>query len=319
VPESVYDTSALETGQPIFVKLTCRIDLEFAYTLTGNQLGELNGNHHLIARLTEGKTGWSRSFSLESWKTFHGNHFVASAQLDLCRLEELARAMEEQTGLQAFYYTLTIEPQVEIGGTVAGQELQDAFNPALTFQFDPTVFYLLGQNEGTDPLNPVQAGQVSFRQMEPNSLVFFSRSYPVAALRRTAAISFGVSTVFLLAIIGLTWWLGKRSQLAALQLKYGALLVEAETDGSRPGQPVYQVKSMEDLARLAERERVLILHEQDTHADLYSVQTQQAIYRFRLPRAEAAETKPAHPAKSGRAAGTGGRKSAPRKGRKLNE
>jgi hypothetical protein len=118
--------------------------------------------------------------------------------------------------------------------------------------------------------------------MEPNTLVIFNRSFEVEVLRRNAVVGFGVSILLLLAVYGITGWLGRRGLTDPLQLKYAGLLVDADGFEDKTGKAVIRVRTMEDLARLADREHALILRVQGKRGQTCLVQTAQAIYRYDL-------------------------------------
>ena len=62
----VYDGDAAGSGEPVFTKLTCTLNLGFTYTLEGAQLENISGEQQLSATLRDEQSGWSRSIPLVS-------------------------------------------------------------------------------------------------------------------------------------------------------------------------------------------------------------------------------------------------------------
>ncbi len=120
-PSGVYDTTAIASGDPLFPKLTCKVNLQFTYILLGDSLESLAGTHQLIATIRDDLSGWQRTLPLETQTNFNGNTFNSSTTLDLCRVESIVAAMEAATDLQQTVYSLIINPRVDIVGKMGGQ------------------------------------------------------------------------------------------------------------------------------------------------------------------------------------------------------
>ncbi len=57
----VYDGEAAASGEPVFTKLACTLNLGFTYTLEGDALGNIAGMEQLSATLPTSQSRWSRS------------------------------------------------------------------------------------------------------------------------------------------------------------------------------------------------------------------------------------------------------------------
>src|SRR5215216_2134849 len=49
----IYDTETVRSGEPVFPRLTCFLNIAFTYNLTGEQLQGISGNYQLIARVMD--------------------------------------------------------------------------------------------------------------------------------------------------------------------------------------------------------------------------------------------------------------------------
>lgn len=64
-PAGVYDTQILRSGDPVFTKLTCSLNLSYNYLLLGEGLNAISGTHQLTAVLSDPASGWTRIIPLE--------------------------------------------------------------------------------------------------------------------------------------------------------------------------------------------------------------------------------------------------------------
>lgn len=281
-PLGVYDTGTLVSGEPIFPKLNCRVTLDFKYTLLGNQIQVLTGTHQLTALVGEDLSGWQRSVPLEQETAFSGNTFTSSVLLDVCQAEAMAASLENETDLHPTIYSLVIHPQVQISGTASGKGFQDSFNPTLKFQFDKVHVYIYPDDPKVDPLNPTADGLVKTTQTEANTLALFEAKPEVSALRKATSLGLAISLAGLL-VLGLYLYLSVRhSQESYLQMKYGSILVDVRSRALEASLPAVDVISMDDLAKLAERNNALILHESTGAIHSYFVQGDRIVYRYTL-------------------------------------
>jgi hypothetical protein len=70
------------------------------------------------------------------------------------------------------------------------------------------------------------------------------------------------------------------SQESLIQMKYGAVLMEVYDHGFDTISPYIDVTTIDDLAKLAERQNAMILHMTRDRVQYYLVQVEGATYRF---------------------------------------
>jgi len=283
VPPGVYDSNELNSGEPVFSKLTCFLNLRFSYTLVGDGLQDLTGTHQLIAQVLETNSGWQRTIPLEQETAFSGNTFTTENTLNLCQIEQIVAAMEQKTEFQSPYYSLMITPAVTVIGKVAGRELQDTFEPNLVLLFDQVHFYLARMDPLLgDPLNPSETGILAGFRTEENTLAIVGKEFIISNLRTYAIFGLGFSLFGILLLLSMIFIVARRSQQSLLQMKYSAMLVDIHDRTLELSSPAIDVVTMDDLAKLAERHNSLILHETHGLTHHYLVQGDRITYRFIL-------------------------------------
>ena len=116
----VYDTDGPQTGDPIFLKTSCQINLTFAYSLAGQTFSGLNGKLSLRAEAHD-LNGWVRSFPLAPAAEFSTSTATVQAALNPCQIMSSLREIEARTGVSRPSYTLLIIPEVSFSGEALGR------------------------------------------------------------------------------------------------------------------------------------------------------------------------------------------------------
>ena len=260
-PAGVYDTATIQSGDPVFPSLTCSINVNFNYTLVAESMENIEGTYQLNAILTYPQSGWQRTIPLKEQTPFTGSAFDTQADLNLCEIVRLVKSVEELTSVHAGFYTLSITPLVHVTGVVAGRALASTFEPNLTFQYDRTQFYLIGQNEGSGVLNPSEAESLHAEKIVPNTLTLFGLKMNVSILRVIALVGLVLSLSGLVVLWLQVENIARTDQGTFVRLKYDPLVIDVEENGYRSNVQPIDVNSIDDLAKLAEKHNTLILHE----------------------------------------------------------
>ena len=276
----VYDTDMVRSGEPVFPKLTCFLNVGFAYTLTGDQLQDVSGKHQLYARVMDEQSGWQRTIPLVSETLFNGNSYLTMATLDVCQVEALVNLVKQETGLHQNIYTLKIIPHVDVMAKITGNEIQDSFEPGLSFKFDEVHFYLASDNAQADPLHITKQSSMDSSNMQANILPLLGWKPSVQGARASALIGLGLSLGGLLSIGWYIYNKAQQSQQALIQLRYGGLLMDVHERVIEPLAPAIDVRKIEDLAKIAERQNTMILHMSLNLMDYYLVQGNGTTYRY---------------------------------------
>lgn len=276
----VYDTDAVRSGEPIFLNLTCNLNLGFTYELTAEQLENVSGYQQFYAIVMDEQSGWQRTLLLTSDTNFTGTTYTSTAALDLCQVEELVAAVEQETGVRPSTYRLDVVARVSVGGTMSGQAFSDVFEPHLAFRFDKLHFYLDTSSAQPDPLQTTSAMTLSNPGQVDNNLNLLGLKPSVRIARTLSVLGLSVSVLGLL-MLGLFYYaVSHQNQAAAIRIKYGALLVDVHDRSLETISPVIDVASIDDLAKLAERQNSMILHLARESMHTYVVQTDSSAYRY---------------------------------------
>lgn len=280
-PQGVYDSNSINSGDPIFPRLTCTVDLNLQYTLIASQSASIAGTYQLMAVIREETSGWQRRVPLQEETAFSGTSFGTTAKLDLCKMESLVTSMEDETSFSSGLYTLSVGPNVKVNGMVAGQALQGTFNSGMEFVYNRVHFYLAKKEAIDSTLNITETITIHSEHTEVNTVSFLGTELAIPTLRWLAI------TGLLVSLAGFVV-LGIRLQNLAntdpahfFHVRYDALLVDVQNvdlDGSVPT----DVMSINALAKLAERFNTVILHVTETDSHEYYVQSAGKTYRFGL-------------------------------------
>ncbi|MBN1452121.1 MAG: signal peptidase I [Anaerolineales bacterium] len=270
-PAGVYDTTTIRSGEPIFPSLTCSIEIAFNYSLAAVAPENIGGSYQLTAVLAHPQSGWQRTIPLQEQTPFSGNAFNTQARLNLCEVVKLVESVEEITSARPGVYILSIDPRVHVAGLIAGRALDSTFEPNLTFQYDRTQFYLAGPNEDANLLNPSEANSLREEKRIQNTVSFFGAELNVPILRTIAVIGLVLS----LSGLAVLWLqldnIARTDQETFVRLKYDPLIIDVEENSLRTSTQSIDVNSIDDLAKLAEKHNMLILHETQDSVDHYFV------------------------------------------------
>lgn len=281
-PQSVYDENIIQSGDPIFPRLTCSVDVNLQYTLIAPDAQNVTGTYQLRSVIREEISGWQRSIPLQEETSFSGSTFGTTAKLDLCKIESLTQSMEKETDFHPGSYTLSIMPDVKIQGDLNGRSLDGRFDSSLNFLYDRVHFYIIQSEDVANPLSLTETDVLQGTQKESNTVAFLGTEISVLVLRWLAVIGLAVS------LAGFSILAVKLGQLSAtdkarfFRVRHEALIVDIyEADSLRADS--IDVLSMDALSKLAERFNAVILHVENNSAHEYFVQAGGTTYRFLLP------------------------------------
>ncbi len=276
----IYDTEIVRSGEPVFPRLTCFLNIAFTYNAIGQQLQAVSGSHQLIARVWDEQSGWQRTIPMTDRTAFNGNTFSTTSALDLCQIVSLVNVLKQETGLRASNFTLEIIPQVMMTAIADGNQISDSFEPRLVFRFDEVHFSLSTPKGQEDPLYLAKQSAAANSNIVPNSMSILGWKLPVATLRMIALIGLGLSLAGLLAFGSRLLKAAQQSQEALIRLRYGSLMVNVYERDLRPTSTLIDVTTIDELAKLAERHNTVILHMALNFLHCYFVQCNGITYRY---------------------------------------
>jgi signal peptidase I len=255
----VYDTEMVRSGEPVFPRLACFLNVGLTYNLAGNQLQNVSGSQQMFARIMDQPSGWQRTIPLLPPTAFSGGSFSSMAALDLCQLETLVNLVEKETGFHTNTYTVEIVTNITFNAIASGQAISGAFDPVLAFKYDKVHLYLANTND-VNPMHITKEDHAGSANVEANTVPLLGWEPTVGFVRAFALLGLGISLSGLV-IMGLSVFnIAQQNEHALIRLRYGSILVDIYEKYLEPNSTFIDVTSMDDLAKLAERQGTMILH-----------------------------------------------------------
>jgi hypothetical protein len=276
----IYDTETVRSGEPVFPRLTCFLNIAFTYSVTGDQLQDVSGYYELIARVIDEQSGWQRTISMNERTGFSGNSFSAASNLDICAIVSLVNTLKQETGLRASNFTLEITPQIVLIANAQGNQIVDSFEPQLVFRFDEVHFSLSTPDSEKDALYSSKQSSAENTNLEPNTLSLLGWEPKIGSLRVISVLGLVLCSGALVVVGFRIFGAAQQSQEAFIRLKYGGLLVNVYERNLAPASLLVDVTSIDELAKLAERHNTVILHMVLNFIHYYMVQSNGLTYRY---------------------------------------
>ncbi len=303
-PFGVYDSGTAKTGDPIYRRLTPDVAFRFDYRFASSAETELSGTAALHAEL-HAPNGWTRVVPLQGPGEFKGNTATVSGTLDLNRIQSMIDLYHQQTGTgssEPVQFDLDVVAVVSVSGSLGGTPIAQTYSPALSLQYgydqlsmSQTAFPANGSS--AVPIEPSSDGQLKATVTEPNTLDLILVSPAVETVRMASLLELPVAAVLILLLVALGLRARSADESVRIQARYAHLLVALRGSAIADSGQTFDVETIEDLVRVAEREGRMVLHEtrgsdhpyyvQDADANyrcsehIYYVQDADATYRYR--------------------------------------
>lgn len=281
--KGVYDSGAIKGGDPIFPQLICSVDFSFQYVLMPQSAEDITGTHRLTAIVSDPGSGWTRSLPLQAETPFSGNTLGTTVPLNVCEIDRLIQSMEQESGFHSASYFLTILPNVQLKGILAGRPLETRFNAGLTFRYDRTHFALVKDEENNDPLSINQQGILHEERTAANTMLLPGMEAAVPTVRWSALLGLILSLAGFAFLTMRVQDFSKSNYAGFIRLRYQSFIAEIQNSAAMDSTNVIDVASMDDLAKLAEKSGSLILHAKELVTDKYFVHGAGVTYRFTIP------------------------------------
>lgn len=284
-PSGIYDGNIIQSGDPIFPNLTCQVNFQFTYQLTGINIQDVSGSQYLSIIVQDPASGWQRTVTSIPARSFTGNTYTSEASMNICVIENMAANYLSTTKLESKIFTLSVLPVIDVNGKINGKSFIDSFAPSLVFYFDPTHFYVPIITAGIDPLSSSKQGTIKSISKVPNTIDIFDFKLPVDQVRKYVLYGMAASVFILLFSILLFSIATKNNEDISIHIRYGNILVDIQDPDQefRPKTKVIDVASIDYLAKIAERENLFIIHiKRDLFPPIhqYYVKCEQDTYRY---------------------------------------
>lgn len=258
---------------PLFTRLTKSLDLVLVYAFDGADDAPVNLEYDLTLRIAGGKDGWVQETQLVAPQTVTGPRLQVPISLNLAEIGDLLTAVETETGFKPDAYTISIVPTIRARATSNGAPVDDVFSPEFAIRYTPTMLTL----EDTSIRTADRTRSVS--SITFHNYVLGPLHLKAGEVRFALAVAFGLAfsaTLVAGAYAARPLFTDESRRIAA---RYGTLLVEVANVDPLPARSI-RVVSMEDLARVAQRESLAICHV--APRGLYFVQSASARFEYVL-------------------------------------
>ena len=274
---AAYPEGRVTTGQPVFLRLVERLQVEFRYRLEARGEVSARGRIALDARLADGR-GWSRTLPLALERPFSGVEATVAGWIDLRRVQALVDQLQRLTGSAQAAYSLTVLPRVSVTGRNGAEVIESSFAPSVVFDLgDLRLQPNLEAGAGVGPFAPRQPESVT--RTAPNRLSLGAFDLSVAVARRLSLL--GLAGALLLAALVGAPLLRRRDgdEPSRIAARHGHLLLPVAARPQDWGR-VTELAEMESLVRLAEHHGRMILHVVGAAGHSYVVEESGNVYRY---------------------------------------
>jgi signal peptidase I len=281
-PPGIYDSSSVQTGDPIYRKLTEEITVHFTFNLSSDELRDVRGTIQFEAELSD-PGGWKRKVELHPVADFEGNKAAVEGVLALSELQSMIDVLEDKTGFERHEYTLRIVPKVLADTYFNGREIQIAFKPSLVFLLDELQMFLIASEPGASRLDQLVQSQIDFIEYsEPkvNIIPILGFDLPVPIARWLSGIGLFLSSAGLLWVFFVLRRVSQDSDVSQIAFKYKTVLVDIEAQNFLDGHKCVDVTNFDDFGRFAERIGGTILHEVHNQVHHYYLQEGDLTYHY---------------------------------------
>ncbi len=274
----------MKTGDPLFTHLVHQVDFDVALDFAYAGSSQIAGTYDVSADVTS-TSGWSHHLTLMSARSFSGDHATGSAVLDLNEISQLQREFARETGLDPAGTNVAVTSHVHAAGSADGTAVTLDNAATMNFSFSDVAF-LPAHGDASTPSNSAAAigtksGAVAIAGRHATALKVGPAEVPFTAARVLSIL--GIAAFLAGAALALRAHARRVAlgETAAIDARYGPLLVTADDIPGGQDRSVVTVESMRMLARLAQQHDQLILHARNARRDEYAVLTDSAVYRYR--------------------------------------
>lgn len=285
VQGTTYPTGVIETGDPVWTKLTDGLTVSFEDVVTGATA--VAGNIRLDVTVAA-PDGWSARLAAGPAAPLVDGAATASVALDPTAASALIGRHYAEIGAVGGAGTVTVVPVVEAAGTVEGVPFTAGSPDGLSFSLDETALRLVG-DAGT--LATTAETSVTTDELAPRTFALGSVSLPID-LARIAA---GVVLVLALLTLAASAWIGNPTGGSAadqLLARHAGRILEVSR--FTPGTTVVELADAEALSRVAERLDSLVLHHEGPLGITFAVRDGDTTYRYVVRSAPAHRTTTLH-------------------------
>ncbi|MEM3437512.1 MAG: DUF5305 family protein [Nitrososphaerales archaeon] len=272
-PNIIYNKTILKPNEGIlYTNIVNYVNVTFTYTFTCTPEPINQTILHQILIQLESPGKWTRNLTMmEAWELFQlTNDLNFTFQINPEKIAEIIMQIENETGLSLPNYRINISPTIYVMANLTTSIIEDTFNPKLTVAFvqDPSI----GKYIAIWPL------KTSVEKITGTKQIL----QPWIANMRIASTIFAIASAS-----GLTILTGlyiktkpKVKTISKIMAPYKDIIAET-TQKPPETNTVVEVKSLEDLAKIADKMNKPILYLRDEDHNFYVIDDK-ITYQYRL-------------------------------------
>ncbi len=274
---AVYPDGSVATGDTIFTSIVHKVRLGFEYGFMASDAHDVVGGVALDAVVSDGQ-GWSRSLPVRAEQPFSGGSARVEGVLDLRAVRAVVERMKELTGSTETLFTVSVTPTVQAAGYAGSSVIDEAYSPSLVLQLDDVSLRPIADADDASPAFGVEQAGAGTTDT-PRSIALGVTALPVGSARSLAVLGLVVSLLVAGGAGGLLVRRGGVDEPGRIQARYGSRIVAADVE-IPDGRWVSDVRTIDELARIAEHYDRVILRHTDAGGDAYLVDDGVALYQY---------------------------------------
>jgi signal peptidase len=277
--EGIYDNPTASSGDPVFLSISDKIDVQFDYKLGADSVAQIQGTYEIIAQISD-DTGWKRTFKLTPNTPFEGNSFSASGSVNFLNVGRVINKFERITGISQSGFDLVVTPKITVFGTFEDDEITDQFSPTLRFRMNESLVWMRIGEDDTDPFTETKVSSLGVPVIEPNTVGFFTSQVPVLTIRI-------LSVIIFIAVFAVGGWYGWKLYLVTgkgeyeqIKFYYGSEIIHLT---KRPTyENLIELQAFEGLVDLAKSYGVKILHVYHRKKHHFFLPLEEGVYIYKI-------------------------------------
>jgi Family of unknown function (DUF5305) len=286
-PATVYGTSQVVTGEPLYNSSVHTLTFSYTYQFKAAATRALGGTEQLVAAINNGE-GLVRTIDLQPVTSFAGDRFSTTATVPLSSFAAVADAFSQAGGTQGNgSYTVAISPSVMMRGQVGTATVHTSFATPVSFTLNPSGLFpptasAAGSTPGVQatlhPFSVTSSGSVTAPVQRSHTL-FLHLSVSTV---RWLAVAVLLACLVLGALVGLSLLRDTKDKDEDVRIaaRYASLLVGVTSLPSSVEVVTVSLSTIGDLVEVGRRLEAPILHESG-ETDTYAVIDNGVLYTYR--------------------------------------
>ncbi len=268
-------------GPPIFTRQARELYLAVDYRLRSDLPADLSGEYRAAVEVRAGPQGWVRAFEVQPPTAFAGPNATFSVRVDFGQVWGIIDSVERETDFRPGTYEVRVIPTVRIWGRLGSETIDDRFEPVFTVRLGRNQLTPDGDLVRTEPRSVVDTAVRDARLRLPPPLPETGLSVPTA--RAVGLAGTGLSLLAAGLLAGVVFLGVGRPEPAKIRARHGSIIVSV-TAADIPNGRAVRVATIGDLARVAERQGLVILHQAlESGEHRYFIPADGLVYEYVVP------------------------------------